>query len=117
MDVVSHYLRDLRARNEGLLLSNDGIRIATDSDAEYVKSLINAWNNRSPVLMNIRGYGVEEPMQQFDYIKSNLKGYIFYFICKDCGRSAKYLYLPVGGDRFLCRNCHGLKYPRKYKHL
>jgi hypothetical protein len=36
----------------------------------------------------------------------------WWFACPSpaCERRVRHLYLPVGGDYFLCRHCHGLTY-------
>jgi hypothetical protein len=35
-----------------------------------------------------------------------------WFACPRCGRACRVLF---GGDRFLCRSCHGLKYKSQYE--
>lgn len=48
------------------------------------------------------------------YTKSNLdKGYVFWFICNQCGRRVKYLYFPPNSTVLACRNCHRLTYDKQ----
>jgi len=45
------------------------------------------------------------------YTKSNLgKGYVFWFICNQCQRRVRILYMPEFSDYNLCRICHNLQY-------
>ncbi len=55
-----------------------------------------------------------KPMEnkiKLTYTKSNLgKGYIFWFICNQCGRRVRILYMPTFSEYALCRTCHILRY-------
>lgn len=48
---------------------------------------------------------------QLTYSRSNLnKGFILWFLCKICGRKARYLYVPPNSQTYACRTCHRLSY-------
>ena len=53
--------------------------------------------------------------QDVTYVPSNIKGYIFYFVCNECGRRAKYLYRFSMTASPLCRRCMCLDYKRAKK--
>ncbi len=49
--------------------------------------------------------------QEVDYVPSNLRrGFIFYFICNECGRRVKYLYEYSMLESPICRICCRLSY-------
>lgn len=56
-----------------------------------------------------------QPRIQVDYIKSNIRGFIFYFICNDCERRVRHLYQIRDKGRWACRRCHFLGYERRFK--
>lgn len=43
-------------------------------------------------------------------------GGLRYFVTCPCGRRTVKLYLPPGGTRFRCRECHGLTYESRQRH-
>ncbi|MCM8787539.1 MAG: hypothetical protein NC935_05740 [Candidatus Omnitrophica bacterium] len=50
------------------------------------------------------------------YLSSNLKkGFIFFFICNNCGNRVRLLYIPPNSEDLFCRNCHRLSYEKQNK--
>jgi hypothetical protein len=86
-------------------------------DANRIKELLNAPNNT--IFKSITDFKTGRPYwdkQLVDCVPSNLgdrKGYIFYFICNECGRRTKYLYEYSMLSSPLCRICCRLSYKRE----
>lgn len=87
-----------------------GLRVTNESEAEYLLDMLNNPGSQCyPVLMNIQG--MDGNWQTFGYVQSNLgHGFVFYFICNNCDRRTRHLYMPSGCSEFMCRICYQLKY-------
>lgn len=85
------------------------IRTNNPSQAWVIKEQANRPQNTS--FKSLRWSGWSE--QEIDYVPSNLgenRGVIFYFICNQCHRKVKYLYVLSYAYSPLCRVCSNLKY-------
>ena len=88
------------------------LTIRTQSEAERLKTLFNDRHNTTfKSMADIRHGRPYWDEQLVDYVPSNIGGgYIFYFICNDCGRRVKYLYFYSYLYSPLCRKCVRLPY-------
>jgi len=103
--VIRAFTREYNDRFQGQWLQ--GCKVGHKQEAEWILSIINEYQPaRYMSLLDIE----TGEKQQFTYIASNLRGYIFYFLCNGCDKKVKYLYRPERRWRFLCRSCHKLSY-------
>lgn len=50
------------------------------------------------------------------YTPSNLgRGFIIWFVCNECGRKVRTVYMPPSNPKCLCRVCHRLNYEKQNK--
>lgn len=114
-DALAAFIKELELAAEQGYLLPEGIgfrnyRIRTLLEAEWVLSTLNRPDSRFNSLINLQVY--HQAWQRWDFLSSNLgTGFIFFFVCGNCERLARYLYMPDGQHRYLCRQCHKLNYP------
>lgn len=83
-------------------------RIKTREHAEYLISML----NEPRVNLNSQNHiqSDHQDWQRYEYITSNLTGFIFYFLCLFCERRCKYLYYHDPDKSFRCSECSLLRY-------
>jgi len=84
-------------------------RIKHPYDAETIKHQINDNFHQFNCLMVPQ----HDSVLKVDYIKSNLRGFVFYFVCNRCEGRVKHLYQAEQGGQLACRACHRLWYKKK----
>ena len=117
-DVLAGFLDELLNTNiiRPLGVELKGGRIRTSEEATWVLGQLNDPQTRFMSLLNIQSQN--QYWQQWTLTPSNLgRGYVFMLMCGGCGCSSKYLYLPDGQYRYLCRRCHRISYPTKQQRL
>jgi hypothetical protein len=101
LDELAHIERRQEARN-----------VKSRGDAERIRWLMSSGTTRFSCLLHLQHHHFD--WQRFTYAASNLGyGYLFYFICGNCERWARYLYRPSPDHPFFCRRCYHLKYRTK----
>ena len=111
-DAVSAFVKELAGSGELLPeeVSLQDFRIRTELEAEWVLNMLNTPTSRFAALYNIQSQ--HQNWQCFDFVPSNLgNGFLFHFVCNQCGRKVKDLYVPDGQFEYHCRVCHRLSYP------
>jgi hypothetical protein len=112
-DVVHAFLREYHLYghpNSGTTKKH--LRVTTKDEALDLLDHLNTPGTRSyQSLDSIQG--VRDVWQQFECIKSNLRGYVYYFECSGCEKLTKYIYKPLHTTKWRCRDCYGLIYKRK----
>ena len=97
----------------------DGKKAKLDlNKEEFVKDLIEMIESGSTINLKQELNGkiefTEQNQVRITYTKSNLgRGYVFWFICRVCGRRARYLYIPPNSQVSACRTCHRLAYDKQ----
>ncbi len=112
-DYVQTFLLAFRKKN-GI-----AIKMNYQGGAEYLKSLLNAPENKiCPTLESLNGFFYWNT-QKVNFVPSNLRrGYLFYFVCVYCDRRVKYLYRYRMYEQPACRMCCKLGYvPTQSKRL
>ncbi len=90
------------------------LKVVTDAIADELQYEINDPRNTRYKSIGALQTGIPYwNKQKMGYVRSNLRGYIFYFICNECGRRVKYLYEHDLTQAPLCRICCRLDYKRK----
>ncbi len=112
MDTVAAALDELY--NKGYSPGNKIGRVKNETEAEHLLEILNTPGALTCVL-NVKGLEAQWP--RFEYIKSNLTGYIYYFLCSDCGKRVKFLYHTNSSYGYKCRDCQRLRYPPNKKYL
>ncbi|MEI7689358.1 MAG: hypothetical protein WCI79_00085 [Candidatus Saccharibacteria bacterium] len=112
-DALFGFIKEIK--ESGVLLpdeiSLEDFRIRTDREAKWILNKLNTPQSIYNSLRAVQSDG--QYWQTWDFVPSNLgKGFLFYFVCDGCDRRVKYLYNPDGQNRFLCRICHRVAYPR-----
>lgn len=96
---------------------NSPVKITRPFEAERIKGLMNISANTT--FKSIADFRSGIPFwdeQKVDFVPSNLgKGFIFYFLCNNCGKRVKNLYFPSMVEEPLCMRCCRLQYkqPRR----
>ena len=114
-DALFAFLNELETRRQNGLIIPEGFnlrdyKIRTYEEAEWVKSTVNTPQSRFNSLFCLQVY--HQAWQHWDYLPSNLgMGYVFFFVCGNCTRLLRHLYMPDGQFRYLCRQCYKLSYP------
>jgi hypothetical protein len=82
--------------------------------AERIKGLLNIANNTAFKSIGEIETGIPYwNEQRVDYVPSNLgRGFLFYFICNQCGRRVKYLFEYSSIKEPVCRRCCRLSYKK-----
>lgn len=111
---VTDYVRDFLI-DLGLKEGRGPVRLNKHFEAERVKGMLNIPKyTRYKALIDPQTSSPYWDEQLVDYLPSNLgRGYIFYFICSECGQRCRYLYEYNLTESPLCRQCCRITYRRK----
>lgn len=113
IDATAFIAEVLREMRQVRLVDGGRFRtIKTYDQAQELLEIINNPRSQLHTLLQVKGSDYPLRWQRMDCVRSNLgSGYLFYFICTECGRRAKHLYMPESHYSFQCRQCYGLRYP------
>ena len=114
-DVFREFMKEYRGYGRGLDgVTKKHLRVTDKDEAKIILREINEPGGTDYLaLQEIQAY--HDVWQQMDYVESNIRGYLFYFICSGCEARVRYLYQPNYGYHWRCRECHGLRYKREQR--
>ncbi len=90
------------------------------SNSNHISLFLDCVNGRAKLSLSQTINGTIETSEpnpiKLMITNSNLgKGFVFWFVCNNCCRKARILYVPPSSTTFLCRICHMLRYQGKRK--
>lgn len=109
---VTKLIRNLKLE----LISDFGLdpKLLYSADLEIARMLKRYINEDFHRFESLHVVPKHDSMLQVDFIKSNLKGYVFYFICQFCNRRVLHLYQSHEAEQLGCRTCYHFAYPKHH---